>query len=83
MAFSLEQYSKLQDAIASGVRTVQYGDKSVTYHSLSEMTALMKLMETSLGIGNKTRTRVVFNKGLGVHQGFPYESTEDIYVNSI
>ena len=83
MAFSISQYYKLQDAIASGVKTVNYGDKAVTYHSLDEMVRLLKLMEQQLGIGKKTRTKAVFNKDLGVHQGFLYGGDGDVYINSI
>ena len=84
MAFSLDQYQKLLDAIASGVRTVNYGDKSVTYQSLDEMVRVMKLMEQQLSIKKPTRTKAVFNKDLGVHQSFgPYGGDTDVYINSI
>ena len=83
MAFSLQQYSKLQDAIASGTKSVTYGDKTVVYHSLDEMVRLLKLMERELSLGKKSRTRAVFNKDLGTHQSFELGGGEDIYINSV
>jgi hypothetical protein len=83
MAFTQIQYNKLCDAISAGVKTVSYADKSVTYHNLNDMMALKKAMETDLGIGKKYKRRVCFNKNLQAHQGFPYGSNQDIYVNEI
>lgn len=56
MAYTLEQLEKLEAAIASGVETVRYGDKTVTYHSLDQMRALRDEMRSSLGVsgGNGT-----------------------------
>lgn len=48
MSFTLEQYQALKEAIASGVTTVTYGDKTVSYRSLSEMKELVKMMESEL-----------------------------------
>lgn len=48
MSFTLEQYQALKEAIASGVTTVTYGDKTVSYRSLSEMKDLVKMMESEL-----------------------------------
>ena len=48
MSFTLEQYQALKESIASGVTTVTYGDKTVSYRSLSEMKDLVKMMESEL-----------------------------------
>ena len=48
MRFTLQQYEKLKDAITEGVRSVQYGDKTVTYHSMAEMMKLLEIMEEDL-----------------------------------
>lgn len=85
-SFTLDQLSKLNDAIASGVKTVVYGDKTVNYHSLNEMLQLRKVMQQELGIGKKSRTKASFNKGLGAHASFgPYGETDggDLYINSV
>ncbi|MCQ9423367.1 hypothetical protein NRB16_07500 [Pseudomonas sp. LJDD11] len=50
MAYTIEQYSALQAAIAEGALSVRYADKSVTYRSLDEMMRILKLMATELGI---------------------------------
>lgn len=48
MAYTLEQYQKLKDAIAGGELSVRYADRSVTYRSLDEMIRALKLMEAEL-----------------------------------
>ncbi len=50
MAYTIEQYSALQAAIAEGALSVRYADKSVTYRSLDEMMRILKLMATELGV---------------------------------
>lgn len=53
--FTIEQYNTLIAAIAEGVTTVQYSDKSVTYRSFDDMLRLKRMMEIDLGItGAKT-----------------------------
>ena len=46
--FTLLQYEKLKEGIANGVRSIQYGDKTVSYHSLDEMLKLLEIMEEDL-----------------------------------
>ena len=46
MAYTLDQYSTLQDAIAQGALTVTYGDKTVTYRSLNDMLRIASIMQT-------------------------------------
>ena len=37
MSFTIEQYTALKEAIATGATTITYGDKTVSYRSLAEM----------------------------------------------
>lgn len=48
MAFTLEQYNTLKEAIAGGELMVRYADRSVTYRSLDEMIRTLRLMEGEL-----------------------------------
>lgn len=52
MTFTIEQYEKLKNAIVdfaiSGILTVHYGDKQVTYRSLAEMKDILRMMEEDL-----------------------------------
>ncbi|OHD34707.1 MAG: hypothetical protein A2004_00020 [Spirochaetes bacterium GWC1_61_12] len=66
MAYTLEQYSALQAAIAEGALTVRYADKSVQYRSLDEMMRILKLMATELGLNSNNdggRRYASFSKG--------------------
>lgn len=48
MSYSLEDYQKLKQSIVNGVQSVSYGDKTVSYRSLSEMKDALKIMESEL-----------------------------------
>lgn len=48
MAYTLEQYTALQAAIAGGELSVRYADRSVTYRSIDEMIRILRLMEGGL-----------------------------------
>ena len=48
MAWTPDQVTALEQAVASGVLTVRYADRSVTYQSLSEMRALLAEMRRSV-----------------------------------
>lgn len=48
MAYTIEDYEKLKKAIVNGVQSVNYGDKSVSYRSLSEMKEALRIMEAEL-----------------------------------
>ncbi|WP_043309296.1 phage head-tail joining protein [Pseudomonas sp. ML96] len=68
MAYTLEQYTKLQEAIAGGELSVRYADRSVQYRTLDEMVRLLQLMEADLfpsnGGGSGGRRRYAsFSKG--------------------
>jgi len=66
MAFTLEQLTALEDAIAQGVQSVMYGNKQVMYRSLAEMIMLRDQMRSELGLAPKTkRIFAKHSKGLG------------------
>ena len=48
MAYTIEDYEKLKKAIVNGVQSVNYGDKSVSYRSLTEMKEALRIMEAEL-----------------------------------
>lgn len=50
MAYTTTQLETLEAAIASGSRIVRYGDKEVTYQSLSAMRDLRREMMIELGL---------------------------------
>lgn len=61
--YSNEQIQALKEALIKGVRTVSYGDRSVTYSSMDEMIRLLNYM---IRTREKRTTRVpaTFSKGL-------------------
>lgn len=66
MAYTMEQYTALQAAIAEGALTVRYADKSVQYQKLDDMVRILKMMATELGLnaGNDGGRRYAsFSKG--------------------
>lgn len=48
--FTQEQFDALNKAIAQGTLVVEYGDKKVTYRSLTEMLRIRNLIGTELGL---------------------------------
>ena len=66
MSFTSAQLTALEDAIAQGVLTVKYIDKTITYRSLKEMLALREIIRKDLGltISQPSRTKMEFAKGL-------------------
>lgn len=68
MTFTSEQYTAICDAIANGILTVRYSDKTVTYRSLSEMIRIKSMMEKDMGVSVSdpfSRTRFTeYNKEL-------------------
>lgn len=67
MAYTIDQYNKLCDAIAQGAVKVKYADKEVEYRSLEEMNRIKKQMESELNIGGTGKSRVRYaqhSKGL-------------------
>jgi len=67
MAYTLEQYSELQAAIAMGALVVRHNDRTVTYRSLDEMQRILRAMADELGMGattdNGKRRLASFSKG--------------------
>ncbi|WP_313447498.1 phage head-tail joining protein [Pseudomonas sp.] len=69
MAFNNKQVEQLEAAIAAGVLSVRYADRTVTYQSLVEMRRLLKQMRDELGqaAGAPRRRRIVrlYQSGTG------------------
>lgn len=66
MAWTTTDLTKLEAAIASGIKTVKYADKEVTYNSLDEMVRARALIRKELGQTKKnTRVYATFDKGHG------------------
>lgn len=67
MAYTLEQYSELQAAIAQGALVVRHNDRTVTYRSLDEMQRILRMMGDELGTAagsdNGNRRFASFSKG--------------------
>jgi hypothetical protein len=66
MAYTEAQAQALREALASGVLTVEYDGKRVTYRSVAEIKEALAQVETALArdAGKRVRQiRVVTNKG--------------------
>jgi hypothetical protein len=57
MAYTLEQYNALVEAIATGALSIQYGGKTVTYRSLADMERLRDNMAAELGLIQRVRRK--------------------------
>jgi len=57
MAFSQTQLDALDDAIAQGALVVRFGDRSITYQSLSDMLRLRDTMRGELGVSLPASSR--------------------------
>lgn len=57
MAYTQPQLDKITEAIALGATTVEYGDKKITYRSLTEMKRIKQDMESELGSNSKITHR--------------------------
>lgn len=66
MAFTQQQHDILEAAIAQGALKVEYGDKKVTYQSLTDMLRILKLMKADLGLNpaGNGRKLASFSKGI-------------------
>jgi hypothetical protein len=65
MAWTQAQLDALEEAIASGVLTVKYTDKEVTYRSQKEMLTLRDMMRKALGLTSNGRRRIFPQAGKG------------------
>ena len=70
MAFTKEQITALESAIASGILTVRYADRTVTYQSLKDMRAALRQMRGEVaapaaGLPRARRTIRLYQSGSG------------------
>jgi hypothetical protein len=63
--YTLEQYTAISEAIATGATKVQYGDKTVEYRSLNDMIRIQSLMYAQLFPCNKNDGRRYFGVSKG------------------
>jgi hypothetical protein len=66
VTYTIEQYTALKAAYATGALSVKYDDQQITYRSRDEMAAILREMERELfpsSAGSKTKTPT-FSKGL-------------------
>lgn len=54
MAWTQFEYDALKAAIARGTQSVTFGNRTVTYHSLKDMMALLAEMERELNPAART-----------------------------
>lgn len=67
MAWTINDLSILESAIAQGATRVKYADKEVEYRSLSDMFQLREQMKKELGVtdpADNGRRVGVYNKGI-------------------
>ena len=57
MAWSQEQLTALESALALGVKKVKYGDKETEYQTLDEMIRLRDLMKSEINGVDSIRNR--------------------------
>lgn len=61
MAWTQTQIDALKTAIAHGVKTVVYTDRTVTYHSIAEMLQVLAAMEAEVNAtGTSSNGRVTY-----------------------
>ena len=65
MAWESSDITALETAIKSNVRSVQYADRSVTYHSMDEMLKLLDKMKRAVNVSTAPTscTYAKFQKG--------------------
>lgn len=78
MAFTLDQYNTLTDAIAAGTTKVAYGDKTVEYRSLDDMLRISEIMKAELFPGNEPSRKKFVEYSKGVTPTYPDWSNERI-----
>lgn len=63
--FTMDDVTKLREAIAKGVSRVQYQDKVIVYNSFDDMKKALRQMEEELGLKKKSgRLFAESDKGL-------------------
>lgn len=67
MAFTQEQLTELEAAIASGAKEVKMANgNTAIYHSLEQMLAVKSMMEQDLGITDTKSGMVTMNANTGL-----------------
>jgi len=66
MPFTIEQYNAITEAYALGATTVSYGDKTVAYRSLDDMSRIIAKIESELliKVAPPRRRYAMHSKGL-------------------
>jgi thiamine monophosphate synthase len=59
VAYTEQQRDVLRDALASGVLTVQYADKRITYRSVRELREALAVVEAALAGAAGARVRQI------------------------
>lgn len=65
MAWTQDDLTALEAAIATGALTVQYTDKKIEYRSLKDMLQIRDMIRGNLGLVNKT-TRIYMKHSKGL-----------------
>ena len=55
MAWSSDDLTKLEQAIARGAKKVKFKDNEIEFHSVNEMFRLRRAMRKELGLGRRAR----------------------------
>lgn len=66
MAWTQEQLTALEDAIAQGALRVRYSDKEVQYRSLAEMLQLRDMIRQELGLNKPGGRRLLAKHSKGL-----------------
>lgn len=66
MAYTTEQLTALEQAIAAGALTVRHSDRTITYRSLDEMRSILADMKQSLGASGANTRRIYYSHGKGL-----------------
>lgn len=53
MAYTLEDLEKLESALASGAKEVEYNDRTVKYRSIKELKDAIQVVKRELGLVNR------------------------------
>lgn len=78
MAFSIDQYGALMDAIAAGTTKVVYGDKTVEYRSLTDMLRISVIMKAELFPDSEPVRRKYAEHSKGINPTYPDWSNEHL-----
>lgn len=66
--YTLEQLQTLTDAIATGAKSVKYGDKEVVYKTSQEMEATQKKMMIYLGLMQEPSGTILIEHDRGFYK---------------